>query len=307
MFRFDAVALRPSRWALLTLAATFFCQNIRADAVQYYAGVSNCDSSGCTSPFNLNQGFATASNDFQTAPGNVYRDEKTASTANLQLGQLHAASSGYVLSSATDGTQFTTVSQAFLGDTITASGAGVSGGNLTATIQIHGSMSILPNTAASTWTNYSFVEIYFDPLGTFGASKPPLAAYFWGLGPNASSSAPPNATYMGDLSDLSHPISIPVTVPFSLVGSQFQLAIGMGADITGNSTGGISWNLNLGDTLTTSLSTTPGVQLSSVGGFAGLPATGIATPEPAMLAPVLTGIAALFAGVMLRRRRTVRG
>lgn len=286
--------------AFALLSGVFLAGSVQADTINFYAGTYNCDSSGCGPNYQNNLTSAVQDNTFDTAPGDLYRREQTTSSANLSSGQLHAWSRGFVLSSATDATPFTTFSQAFIGDTFTATGVGLNGGHLYTNLTLDGSITSFAQTNQSTLNNNSYVEVYFDPVGSFNGPYTPIAAYFWGIGPNASTGHPPNATFMGVFSDLSAPINIPIDIPFGQLGSTFQMVIALGADISGTSTGGISWDASFGHTLTATLSTSPDIDLTSTGGFAGTPITQN-TPEPGTASLLFVAVGALVWGGRARR------
>ncbi len=270
-----------------------------ADSIYYYAGELVCNSvDGCITSFNNNQPTITVSKTVDVSPGGDLIDHESATaSANLTTGDLHVSAQGFTIDNAPPVT-FTDFAEAFLGDTIRANGSGFAGGHLFTTLTLSGHISEFLNTPDSNITNVSFVELYFDPVGAFdGGPFTPYAAYWWSLGADADTGHPPNATFMGVLPQFSstsdQTVQLQVDVPFDVIGNEFQMAIGVGAAVFGNGTGGASWDADFGHTLQVSLSTSPEVQLTSAGGIAGTEAT---TPEPGTFGLLLAGFVLGIAG-----------
>jgi hypothetical protein len=186
------------------------------------------------------------------------------------------------------------------GDTITATGpaSGLAGLNLSVNITENGTTSFT-NPA----DNFSFLWVFIFQPGTFDQTTftTPgniLAADGYLLGQGTSPIAPalfqannvPITATFGDGTN-----TIPLTLPFSTIGSNFQIEMVLGSAQLATDPNE-SWSTDFSHTIDYSLSADPGVSLTSASGV--LPGTA-SVPEPGAGSLVFV---ALAAGGMLARR-----
>jgi hypothetical protein len=277
--------MRFSYLALLTflaLSANAVCSNLYFSYAELTAGSSQT---------NPNTTSAVVS---QTINGAT----NTAS-ANLATGYLGVLNVG--TSAGSSPGVYETIAQ--LGDTITASGpaSGLPGLNLGVSIQENATTSF-----SNPAQNFSWLWVYILTPGSFDqttytSSSNVLAAYGYLLGNGtdtgladalfAANNVPVTATY-GDGAN-----SIALNIPFSTIGSNFQIELVVGS--AQNPTAGTSWSADLLDPINASLSAPPGVTLASASGE--FPGTTAAVPEPRSWALLGLGTA-LLVGFGWRRR-----
>jgi hypothetical protein len=198
--------------------------------------------------------------------------------ADLSTGQLGIKYSGNV---APDYGTINTFSEAFMGDTITASGS-TAGLSLGVDLSLGG-----PNTASfsDASQNLTFIGVYVLTPGSFdtsdftvpsqelynegfvlGPGTYSYASYFSQFGLNYGGSYPTSAT------------SIPLSIPFSTLGSTFQVLISLETYENGDASTGNTWTVDYSDPVSFSLVAPDGVTLTSASGV--LPGTAPAVPEP---------------------------
>lgn len=228
------------------------------------------------------------------AAAQLNRDNiNTAASTNIQSGEMKVLSTGAL---ANDYGSFQSSAASFLVDTITASGS-LGGLNLGMTLSISGttnSSDILAN------NNFLLIGIY--NRGHLDAAEKNLLDFYdsqyrlWGaaysLGSHSNMS--PNiagyqyAGITGHYGDGAH--QVPLTIPFAVVGSEFEIHMILISSQGGNSVTLQTWNNDFSHTVGVELSADPGVTLTSASGL--LPGTESAIPEPssAVLIPGALGL-----------------
>jgi hypothetical protein len=215
--------------------------------------------------------------------------------ADISTGTMGVESSGNVA------TSFGTINdaaEAFMGDTITV--AGTTGLlNLGVDLNVDGS-SVLSDPTQ----NLTFVGVYAFTPGTFDTSDftaggQELFGEGFVLGPGTMSYASYfsqfGLTYAGSYGTGTQ--NIPLNIPFSTLGSNFQLLISLETYEDGSSLTGNEWDSDYYHTLTASLVAPAGVTLTSASGA--FPGTS-AVPEPKSAVFVIGG---LLMAVLLRASR----
>jgi hypothetical protein len=219
-------------------------------------------------------------------------------SSNLPAGQLKVRSTGAV---GIDYGNVNAVTAAYLLDTITATGS-LGGSNLGINLSIHGTTlsSDYQNNA-----NFLLIGIYARghlQAATDGARDFYDPAYrLWGAAyafGNQASQVPNltgyNYTVTGWFGDGHH--VVPISVPFGLVGSGFEIHLLLASQQSGDSVMLSTWDNNFSNTVGVTLSADPGVTLYSASGSlpGTLPDTAADVPEPntwTLLFPVLTALA----------------
>ncbi len=190
--------------------------------------------------------------------------------------------------------------EAFMGDTITVAGTtGVL--NLGVDLTVDGSSLLSDPTQ-----NLTFVGVYAFAPGTFDTSDftaPGQVLFGEGfvLGPGtmpyASDFSQFGLTYGGSYGTGTQ--NIPLNIPFSTLGSNFQLLISLETYEDGSTLTGNNWDSDYYHTLTASLVAPGGVTLTSASGV--FPGTS-AVPEPKSAVFLIAGM--LFAVLIRASRRT---
>ena len=214
--------------------------------------------------------------------------------ADISTGTMGVESSGNVsttLGTINDG------AEAFMGDTITVQGStGLL--NLGVDLNVDGSSLLSDPTQ-----NLTFVGVYAFTPGTFNGNDftlPGQALFSEGfvLGPGtmpyASDFSAFGLTYGGSYGTGTQ--NIPLKIPFSTLGSNFQLLISLETYEDGSTLTGNDWDSDYYHTLTASLVAPAGVTLTSASGA--FPGTASAVPEPKLVAFLMAGILML---VVVRR------
>jgi hypothetical protein len=252
-----------------------------AEAAGYYPGNggSNPGIYWAGSDYEPNSPTATYSNSGGGITGYGY--------ANFATGAMGIQGTGNIP------TDSGTISQTFavgeLGDTIYVTGA-TSGQNLNINLSVDGSSSFSDASQNLTWVTVgAFAPGYFDnPSGS------PLFANGYVLGPGtldygpifASLGAGVSITYAGSYGSGAQ--TIPVSIPFSTLGSAFELVVAIETLQAGDASTGNQWDVDYSHTLGISLSAPDGVTLTSASGD--LPGT---APEPGSLVLLAGGLAML--------------
>jgi hypothetical protein len=189
--------------------------------------------------------------------------------------------------------------EAFMGDTITV--AGTTGLlNLGVDLNVDGS-SLLSDPSQ----NLTFVGVYAFAPGTFDTSDFTAAGqvlfsegFVLGPGtmPYASDFSQFGLTYGGSYATGTQ--NIPLKIPFSTLGSNFQLLISLETYEDGSTLTGNNWDSDYYHTLTASLVAPAGVTLTSASGA--FPGATSAVPEPKLVAFLMAGMLMLV--VVVRRR-----
>jgi hypothetical protein len=249
----------------------------------YFTDVQIFDSLNVTDNFQPNGASATNSD---------MVIENFNGTANLTAGTLRMLSSGTA-----PGPLVSTYSPFIavqFGDTITAAGP-TAGKSLGVNLAVNGTTSF-----SDASQNFAAIIVAAYPVGSFDNGGTPLWSEFFYLG---------GGTYVDSNYLSSHGFtvtgtygpgnqSIPLSIPFSTLGSSFQLVVGLIDEENINAPSGTTWSVDYSHTLTATLVAPSGVNLSSPGGLA----AASAVPEPASLVLISTALA-LFA---LRRIRPAR-
>jgi hypothetical protein len=221
--------------------------------------------------------------------------------ANLINGTMRVSNSGSVNTGASH-TNFNVTASALLADTFNAYGP-LNGANFLTNLTLTGSYSS-STTGAGTYTNGSFLLISFFSDGFFDSvpGSSILQETFYNIGPGANNFLEPTWIFGGNFATF--PANIPISVPFSLLGSRFQVRVQLSTGANGDAAGGVggigsvAWNQDLSNTLVAQFSADNGVTLSTAGGISGTAITPNAIPEPATW-----GLAAASLGLLLLRRR----
>lgn len=225
-------------------------------------------------------------------------------SANLATGTLGVLNAGNDVSVSSPAA-FESIAQ--LGDTITASGpaSGLSGLNLTVNISETGTTSF-----SDPSQNFSWIWVYEFAPGTFDDAQfttpgNVLASEGFLLGSGTSPIADAlfaanDVAVDGVFGDGTN--SIPLTIPFDTIGSDFQIEVVLGSSQFLSSPASSTWSADFLDPLTVSLSAPAGVTLYSASGV--LPGTEAApVPEPSSWLLAATMIAAVLVATESRRRR----
>ena len=224
-----------------------------------------------------------------SATGSI-NGETTTSSASLSAGTLKILNTGNINPSLGGAN---TASYASLGDTITASGA-TAGLNLGVSITEDGSAY-----AASPGDDNTFLVVAAYTPGVFDTNA--YSTPLWSVGYQIGADSTAGSSGIFSLYGLSSATgtygdgsnTIPISIPFATLGSNFDLFVAMGSYENGS---GLVWSNDFSHTLNVSLSAPAGVSLSSASGD--LPGT--TTPEPSTLT---MGGLALLAGLIARFRR----
>jgi len=230
--------------------------------------------------------------------------ETVFATADLANGQLHVVNQGSITGGAPVNVNVT--SQAVIGDTITASGP-LNGFDLGVNLTIHGSAF------SDAQNDYTLLVVEALPAGSFDQNyiyQNPLYAGFFVLGNDSfpggtsdfggllSSGLYNTTNDLGNIPDGTNQVTLPV--PFSTLGSNFELVIALDSYEFGATPSGDTWNNDYGDTVGVTLSTPSSVTLTSASNsFPGT--TAAAAPEPATIGLLAAALAAL---AVCRRRVT---
>jgi hypothetical protein len=221
-----------------------------------------------------------------SATGSI-NGETTTSSASLSAGTLKILNTGNIDPSLGGAN---TASYASLGDTITASGA-TAGLNLGVSITENGSAS-----AASPGDDDTFLVVAAYTPGVFDTNA--YSTPLWSVGYQIGADSTAGSSGIFSLYGLSSATgvygdgsnTIPISIPFTTLGSNFDLFVAMGSYENGS---GLVWSNDFSHTLNVSLSAPAGVSLTSASGV--LPGT----PEPSTLT---MGGLALLTGLIARRR-----
>jgi hypothetical protein len=221
-------------------------------------------------------------------------------SANLATGMLGVLNAG---NSVTTPGVYETIAQ--IGDTITATGSasGLSGLDLGVNITLNGNTSYSDSSGA-----YSWLWVYMFVPGTFDQTQfttlPNILVsrgYLLGTGTNTAVEdglfQGNNVAVDGSFGNGSN--TIPLQIPFSTIGSNFQieLVLGSGEDVTG--LGSDTWSADFLDPLNVTLSAPAGVTLTSASGLF----PGTVVPEPSSLPLVAAMVAVVIFGLEAKRRR----
>jgi len=206
--------------------------------------------------------------------------------ADISTGTMGVESSGNVSTSL--GT-IDDAAEAFMGDTITV--AGTTGLlNLGVDLNVDGSSLLSDPTQ-----NLTFVGVYAFTPGTFDTSDftaggQELFGEGFVLGPGTMSYASYfsqfGLTYAGSYGTGTQ--NIPLNIPFSTLGSNFQLLISLETYEDGSSLTGNDWDSDYYHTLTASLVAPAGVTLTSASGV--FPGATSAVPEPKAVVVLIGGL-----------------
>ncbi len=246
----------------------------------YFTDVEIVTSSGSGSVDVFHPNGLTASN------SNSETGESGSGSANLTTGTLGILSSGNFPDGSQGQNNLFTVAQ--FGDSITAHGA-TAGLNLGVNLSVDGTVDLSDPTQ-----NFTALLVAAYAPGSFDTGGLPIWGEGFLLGPGTldpssyfSAIGVTNAGSFG-----AGPQSIPLSIPFSTLGSNFQLVVGLATEINGNAPTGTTWNVDYSHTLHASLTAPDGVSLTS---GAGLPGTSVdsSTPEPASLILLAGGVLAL--------------
>jgi hypothetical protein len=226
-------------------------------------------------------------------------------TANLATGTLGVLSAGNDVS-VTSPTIFESIAQ--LGDTITATStaSGLSGLSLGVNISETGTTSFSDSSQ-----NFSWIWVYMFTPGTFDQSQFTLPGnvlasegFLLGNGTNTNIAdelfTANDVAVDGTFGDGTN--TIPITIPFDTIGSNFQIEIVLGTSQFITTPAPSTWSADFLDPLTVSLSAPAGVTLTSASGV--LPGTQAAVPEPSswVLVASAIGVVVLVAGTKRRRK-----
>ena len=224
-------------------------------------------------------------------------------TANLATGVMGVLNAGTNVSLTSPGV-FETIAQ--LGDTITATStaSGLSGLNLSVNISENGTTSF-----SDPSQNFSWLWIYMFKPGTFdqtpfAAPGNVLASEGFLLGTGTSVNA--DGLFAANLVSLNGTFgdgmnTIPITIPFDTIGSNFQIEIVLGSAQIITTTAPSTWSADFLDPLTVSLSAPDGVTLTSASGV--FPGTQGTVPEPSSWVLVGSAILAVVLVTEAKRRR----
>jgi hypothetical protein len=221
-------------------------------------------------------------------------------SANLATGMLGVLNAG--MNVTTPGV-YETIAQ--LGDTITATGSasGLSGLNLGVNITENGTTSFSDSSG-----NFSWLWVYMFTPGTFNQSQFTTPGnvlisrgYLLGSGTNTNIAdalfTANDVAVDGTFGD--GPNTIPLQIPFSTIGSNFQIELVLGSAefVSGAQE---TWSADFMDPINVSLSAPDGVTLTSASGL--LPGAQT-VPEPSSLALAASLIAILLVALEAKRRR----
>jgi hypothetical protein len=218
--------------------------------------------------------------------------ETVTSSASLTAGTLKILNEGSVDPSISPNT----ASFASLGDTLTASGA-TAGLNLGVGITVDGSaFADHPSEDAT----FMLVAAYAPGVFDSNAYSTPLWAAGYSLGTDSKNTAGLLSLYgvtslSGTYADGSE--FVPISIPFSVLPSTFDLYIAMGSYETGT---GLNWTNDFSHTLSVGLTTPNGVTVTSASNALSITSS---TPEPSTWS--LGGIA-LLAGMFVYARKRSR-
>ncbi len=218
------------------------------------------------------------------------------SLASGQLGVLNAGAN-------TTGFVFSQVLAQF-GDTITATGpaSGFGALNLGVNLDVNAN-----NVFTDPSVNFAFLWVYGYRPGTFDQSfyNSPGNILFAegfllgdGTNPNyaalfAVNDVPLVATYLNGTNN------IPLDIPFSTLGTDFELNVVL-SSVTFSTSAGDTWNADMSHTVDVSLTAPEGVTLFSASGLLPGTSAAAAVPEPATLSLLALGVAGL--GFMRKRK-----
>jgi hypothetical protein len=210
--------------------------------------------------------------------------------ANVSTGAMGIQSTGNIPTDS--GTIWNNSACGELGDTIFVTGD-TTGQSLTVNLAVDGSSSFSDPSQNLTWvTVAAFAPGYYDnPSGS------PLFANAYVLGPGtldytsifASLGGGISVNYAGSYGSGAQ--TIPVSIPFSTLGTSFELVLAIQSDQAGDASTGYQWDVDYSHTLQASLSAPAGVTLTS--GSGEFPGTGAAAPEPGSMALLAGGLAIL--------------
>ena len=222
-------------------------------------------------------------------------DTASANLITGKLGELNAGSN-------TTGFAFGQVLAQF-GDTITASGS-TGGLSLGVNFTENGTSSYSDPSAG-----FNFLWVFAYKPGTFdqtfyNAPSNILFAEGFLLG-NGTDTNDANLTFANNNVPLTAAIpdglnSIPLSIPFSTLGSTFQLNVVLSSVVIDRNAGD-TWSADFSHTVGLSLSAPAGVTLTSASGV--LPGTSAAAPEPGSWLLAVCGIAVWGAGMWRSKRR----
>jgi len=264
-----------------------WCAGLSSAATLYFTNAYDyVDGSSAVQSYNPNAVTLAT----QSISGN---GETSASSASLSGGTLKVLNTGNV----TALTSVNTGSFASLGDTITSTGA-TAGLNLGVSLAVSGTAySVTPSGDDTFLVIAAYAPGVFDS-NNYGSS---IWAAGYQLGTNSGGSAPfflyGISSVTGVYGDGAN--NIPVSIPFALLPSTFDLFVGLASYENGS---GLVWSNDYSHTVTLSLLAPNGVNLASASGA--LPITSqSSTPEPYTLGTA--GFAILAGLAILRGRKQV--